>query len=46
MLSNKMIFDENGVITGFSEPLVHTYNKGTAAVSMEDTKKVSERVSE
>ena len=34
MLSNKMIFEDNGVITGFSEPLVHTYNKGTAAVSM------------
>ena len=42
MLSNKMIFEDNGVITGFSEPLVHTYNKGTAAVSMEDMKKVSE----
>ena len=42
MLSNKMIFDDNGVITGFSEPLVHTYNKGTAAVGMEDMKKVSE----
>ena len=36
-----MIFDDNGVITGFSEPVVHSYNKGTAAVSMEDMKKVS-----
>lgn len=36
-----MVFDDDGVLTGFSEPVVHSYNKGTAAVSMEDMKKVS-----
>ena len=41
VFSNKMVFDDNGVLTGFSEPVVHSYNKGTAAVSMEDMKKVS-----
>ena len=33
IVSNMMIFNADGVLTGFSEPIVHSYNKGATALA-------------
>ena len=32
MISNKMIFNSDGICTGFKEPLIHVFNKNEASV--------------
>lgn len=34
IVSNKMIFNDNGELVGFSKPVVHSYSKGSHALKM------------
>jgi hypothetical protein len=43
VISNKMIFHENGKLIDFSEPLIHTFSKTAASIGEEWTKKLQLR---
>jgi len=43
VISNKMIFDENGNLAQFSEPLIHTFSKTTAAIGEEWKNRLGQR---
>ena len=34
IVSNKMIFNDSGLLVGFSKPVVHSYSKGSHALKM------------
>ena len=33
LVSNRMIFDSEGIVQGFSEPVIHSINKGSTGIA-------------